>query len=104
MLDHGFRHLRKNRERKNAGLIGVSHREVLRRMAEETGGRAFFPFEARDLEANFQEISRELRSQYSLAYVSSNDKMDGTFRTVSIEPLEKNVKVRAKNGYFAPSP
>ena len=78
--------------------------KVLRRMAEETGGRPFFPFEARDLAANFQEISRELRSQYSLAYVSTNDKMDGTFRTISVEPLEKNLKVRAKNGYFAPNP
>jgi len=78
--------------------------KVLKRMAEETGGRAFFPFEARDLAANFQEISRELRSQYSLAYVSTNDKMDGTFRTISVEPLEKNLRVRAKNGYFAPSP
>jgi len=78
--------------------------KVLRRMAEETGGRPFFPFEARDLEANFQEIARELRSQYSLAYVSTNDKMDGTFRTISVEPLEKNLRVRAKNGYFAPNP
>jgi Ca-activated chloride channel homolog len=78
--------------------------KVLRRMAEETGGRAFFPFEARDLEADFQEISRELRSQYSLAYVSTNDKMDGSFRTISVEPLERNLRVRAKNGYFAPSP
>ena len=78
--------------------------KVLRRMAEETGGRAFFPFEARDLEADFQEISHELRNQYSLAYVSTNDKMDGTFRTISVEPLEKNLRVRAKNGYFAPSP
>ena len=78
--------------------------KVLKRMAEETGGRAFFPFEARDLAANFQEISRELRSQYSLAYVSTNEKMDGTFRTISVEPLEKNLRVRAKNGYFAPSP
>ncbi len=77
--------------------------KVLKRMAEETGGRAFFPFEARDLAANFQEISRELRSQYSLAYVSTNDKMDGTLRTISVEPLEKNLRVRAKNGYFAPS-
>jgi hypothetical protein len=30
--------------------------------------------------------------------------MDGTFRTISVEPLEKNLRVRAKNGYFAPSP
>jgi Ca-activated chloride channel homolog len=78
--------------------------KVLKRMAEETGGRAFFPFEAQDLGADFQEIARELRSQYSLAYVSTNDKTDGTFRTINVEPLEKNLRVRAKNGYFAPSP
>lgn len=77
--------------------------KVMKRLAEETGGRAFFPFSVRDLAANFHEIARELRSQYSLAYVSSNSAHDGTFRQISIEALEKNVRVRAKAGYFAPS-
>lgn len=77
--------------------------KVLKYLAEETGGGAFFPFEARDLAANFGEISRELRSQYSLAYVSSNQARDGTFRAITLEPLEKGLRVRAKNGYFAPS-
>ncbi len=77
--------------------------KVLKYLAEETGGRAFFPFEARDLAANFGEISRELRSQYSLAYVSTNQARDRTFRTIILEPLEKRLRVRSKNGYFAPS-
>jgi Ca-activated chloride channel family protein len=77
--------------------------KVLRRLAEETGGRAFFPFEASELAADFQQISRELRSQYSLAYVSTNNAHDGTFRNISVQPLEKNLRVRAKAGYFAPS-
>jgi len=77
--------------------------KVLRRLAEETGGRAFFPFDASELASNFQEISRELRSQYSLAYVSTNRAHDGTLRSISIEPLEKGLRIRAKNGYFAPS-
>jgi VWFA-related protein len=77
--------------------------KVLRRLAEETGGRAFFPFEASELAADFQQIARELRSQYSLAYVSTNPAHDGTFRHILIEPLEKNMRVRAKAGYFAPS-
>jgi len=77
--------------------------KVLRRLAEETGGRAFFPFEASELAVNFQEIARELRSQYSLAYVSTNSAHDGTFRNISIQPLEKSLRVRAKTGYFAPS-
>jgi Ca-activated chloride channel family protein len=73
--------------------------KVLRRLANETGGRAFF--EAGDLAANFEEIARELRSQYSLAYVSTNSAHDGTFRTITIQPVRKNLRVRAKPGYFA---
>lgn len=75
----------------------------LKYLAEETGGRVFFPFEARDLASNFQEISRELRSQYSLAYTSTNQAKDGTFRTINLETTKKGLKVRAKAGYFAPS-
>jgi len=77
--------------------------KVLVYLAKQTGGRAFFPFEASELAENFQEIGRELRSQYSLAYVSTNAAHDGTFRNIMIQPLDKNVHVRAKTGYFAPS-
>jgi VWFA-related protein len=85
-----------------AGTPGPGDK-VLRYLAQETGGRAFFPFAASDLAANFEEIARELRSQYSLAYVSSNTAKDGTFRNISIQPREKTYRVRAKSGYFAPS-
>jgi VWFA-related protein len=78
--------------------------KVLRRLADETGGHAFFPFAASDLAANFEEIARELRSQYSLAYVSTNPAHDGTFRNITIQPVDKNLRVRAKPGYFALSP
>jgi Ca-activated chloride channel homolog len=74
---------------------------ILKRMAEETGGRVFFPFEASDLSEDFQAIGRELRSQYSLAYFSTNKAHDGTFRKILIEPLGKNLQVRSKSGYFA---
>jgi VWFA-related protein len=84
------------------GLQGRGDK-VLRRLAEETGGRSFFPFEASELAANFQEIARELRSQYSLGYVSTNQARDGTFRSIAIEPREKGLRIRAKAGYFAPS-
>jgi VWFA-related protein len=78
--------------------------KILRRLAEETGGRAFFPFAANELAANFREIARELRSQYSLAYVSTHTTHDGTFRSIMIEPLDKSLRVRTKPGYFAPPP
>ncbi|MFB3921382.1 MAG: VWA domain-containing protein [Terriglobia bacterium] len=77
--------------------------KVLKYLAEETGGRAFFPFSASDLATDFQEISRELRSQYSLAYVSSNTAHDGTFRAITVQTKNKGVRVRSKSGYFAPS-
>ena len=77
--------------------------KVLQRFSAETGGRTFFPFSHRELAADFEEISRELRSQYSLAYTSSNPARDGTFRTIRIEPRERDYKVRAKSGYFAAS-
>ena len=84
---------------------GISQRgdRVLKYLAEQTGGRAFFPFEASDLAANFEEIGQELRSQYSLAYVSTDQAHDGAFRAITIQPLIKGLHVRAKTGYFAPS-
>jgi VWFA-related protein len=75
--------------------------KVLHTLADVTGGHTFFPLEAGDLTANFQQIARELRSQYSLAYVSTNAAHDGTFRHVTIQPVDKNLRVRARNGYFA---
>ena len=77
--------------------------KILKYLARETGGRAFFPFATSDLAANFEEIARELRSQYSLAYVSTHQARDGTFRNISIRPREKDLNIRAKSGYFAPS-
>jgi VWFA-related protein len=84
------------------GLPGHGDK-VLRRLAEQTGGRAFFPFKDSETVANFQEIARELRSQYSLGYISTNQAHDGTFRTITIEPLQRGLQVRAKPGYYAPS-
>ena len=77
--------------------------KVLKRLAEETGGRAFFPFEASDLGEDFRAIGRDLRTQFLLSYTSSNTARDGTFRHIDIEPVNKSLHVRAKTGYFAPS-
>ena len=75
--------------------------KVLHRLADVTGGRAFVPFEPSDLAANFQEIAHELRSQYSLAYVSTNAAHDGTFRKITIQPVDSGLRVRTKDGYWA---
>jgi VWFA-related protein len=77
--------------------------KVLKRLAQETGGHAFFPFEANDLAEDFRAIGRDLRTQFLLSYTSTNTARDGTFRNISITPVDKNLHVRAKSGYFAPS-
>jgi Ca-activated chloride channel family protein len=84
------------------GLTAPKADKLLKRLADETGGRAFFPFKAEDLSQSFQDIAAELRSQYSLAYRSSNVNRDGTFRAIKIEPERKNVKVKSRKGYYAP--
>ena len=77
--------------------------KVLKRLADETGGHAFFPFEASDLGEEFRAIGRDLRTQFLLSYTSTDTARDGTFRHIQIEPVNKSLHVRAKTGYFAPS-
>jgi Ca-activated chloride channel family protein len=77
--------------------------KVLKYLAKETGGDAFFPVQASDLAGEFKKIGKELRSQYSLGYVSTNSAHDGTFRKISIKTDKKGLRVQAKTGYFAPS-
>ncbi|MCL6481643.1 MAG: VWA domain-containing protein [Firmicutes bacterium] len=78
--------------------------QVLAQLAEETGGRAFYPYRRDDLAQSFTDIGDELRSQYSLAYVPTNRIADGRFRTVQIKVRDKNLAVRARKGYYAPRP
>jgi VWFA-related protein len=77
--------------------------KILKYLAEQTGGRAYFPFEASDLAEAFRAIGSDLRTQYLLSYTSTNTARDGTFRTISILPVNKSLHVQAKTGYFAPS-
>lgn len=77
--------------------------KILKELSEQSGGRAFFPFKAQDLSQSFEDIGRELRSQYNLAYTSSNGARDGKFRAIRIVAEQKNLHVRARRGYFAPS-
>jgi VWFA-related protein len=76
----------------------------LKRFAEETGGKAFFPMRLQELSADFQNISEELRAQYTVAYRPDNTQRDGSFRKIRIQVSDKNYQVRARNGYYAPRP
>ncbi|HEX2711407.1 MAG TPA: VWA domain-containing protein [Candidatus Acidoferrales bacterium] len=76
--------------------------KVLDQLADETGGRAFFPYQVDDLAQSFLDIGDELRSQYSIAYVPINRAPDGRFRSIRINVGRKGLIVRARKGYYAP--
>jgi VWFA-related protein len=78
--------------------------KVLERIADATGGRAFFPFQIRDVTNAFAEIQDELRSQYAVSYKPADLKMDGHYRTIEIVANDrKNFRVRARRGWYAPA-
>jgi len=77
--------------------------KVLERIADATGGRAFFPFQIRDVANAFAEIQDELRSQYDVSYKPADFKADGHFRTIEIVAVDrKNFRVRSRRGWYAP--
>jgi Ca-activated chloride channel homolog len=78
--------------------------KVLERIAEATGGRAFFPFQINDVANAFAEIQDELRSQYALSYKPADFAIDGRFRSIEIlAQNHKNLRVRSRHGYYAPA-
>ncbi len=76
---------------------------VLKRFAEDTGGSFFSP-SARlsELRDAFHAIGADLQGQYSLAYRSTNEKRDGSFRSIEVRCKVPNVRVHARRGYYAP--
>ena len=81
-------------------------RDALRDLAQRTGGRAFFPDKKFDLNAAFAEIERELRTQYLLAYSSTNKRRDGAYRKITIEITnpdlrKEKLEIRHRPGYYA---
>ena len=74
---------------------------VLRQLAQETGGRAFFPNEADELPKIYQEISDELSSQYSVGYISGNPLRNGQWRRIVVRVDRESIEARAKQGYYA---
>jgi Ca-activated chloride channel family protein len=75
---------------------------VLRQFAQETGGRAYFPTAAAELNNIYQQIGDELASQYLLAYVSRNGRHDGQWRRVVVRTNRPNTLARTKQGYYGP--
>lgn len=72
-------------------------------LAAETGGVAFLPDQDAELEKVFKQIAAELQAQYLLGYYSSNETNDGKFRRIKIQlPKRPDLRIRARQGYYAP--
>jgi Ca-activated chloride channel homolog len=97
---------------KAAGFFGVQAGQVdsnedknLKKLAEDTGGRAFFTGTTIELERGFANVTKELRSQYLIAYEPSNTNFDGKIRQIEVKlPGKKDFKVRTRKGYPAIRP
>jgi Ca-activated chloride channel homolog len=84
------------------GPMGVDS-GTLKKIAAETGGRAFFPRNEGDLDTAYAQIDEDLRSQYVLAYTPANGAKDGSFRTIQLKVKNHgDLTVRHRRGYFAP--
>ncbi len=82
--------------------LGYNGDSAMRKMAEETGGRVIdVGNNGKKLEAAFQQIQDELRTQYVASYVPVNTDFDGKYRTVSIQCKGDGLKVQTRKGYYA---
>lgn len=80
----------------------------LKKIAEQTGGRAYFPRNERELRSAFAQIQTDLREQYLVAYSPTNKTRDGAYRRIQIEVVDpevrkQNLKLNYRPGYFAKS-
>ncbi len=93
---------------RDSGLFRKSAKEkaetLLNKLAEETGGKAFYPRELSEVHAIAQQISTDLRTQYAISYYPSNSAKDGSFRTIKVQVNSgsRRLVARTRNGYTAP--
>src|ERR1700674_2327196 len=82
-------------------------KKALEQIALASGGLAFFPENVDDVHNICEQVARDIRNQYTLAYYPTNTKRDGTFRTVQVEVIPPRGRgklvARTRNGYYAPS-
>lgn len=86
-------------------LTRVNQEMVLRQIADASGGKAVFPTSVKELDKIYEQLASEIRAAYTVGYVSTNDKADGTWRKVEIKLTRsdaKDLRIRSRQGYFAP--
>jgi VWFA-related protein len=84
------------------GMGGYSGDSAMKKLTQETGGRVIeVGNKIEKLRDAFDQISRELRSQYNIGYTPTNSARDGSFRKVDIKPKQSDFKIQARSGYYA---
>jgi VWFA-related protein len=78
-------------------------RDAAGRLTGETGGRMIIVRSEKNLEQAFDEISEELRNQYTIGYTPTNKKHDGSYRKIKVEMKNKDYSVLTRRGYYAPN-
>ncbi len=88
------------------GVAGISldGERLLRQLAKETGGRAFFPARETQLADVHALITADVQYRYLLSYTPSNQRLDGTWRSIEVTTADPTQTVRFRPGYFAPAP
>ena len=80
-------------------------RMKLQQIAEVTGGQAFFPSAIKELDGVYDKVVAQIRAQYTLGYLSTNEKTDGAWRKVEVKVVRKDgrdLRARSRKGYFGP--
>jgi Ca-activated chloride channel family protein len=78
---------------------------ILQRIADTTGGQAFFPNVVKDLDGVYEKVLAQIRAQYTIGYLSTNEKTDGAWRKVEMKVVNKDghdYRIRSRKGYFGP--
>ena len=84
------------------GLGAKVDRDVLERLARESGGLSYFPASASELPEQYATIIEDLRRRYVISYQSTNSTRDGRWRTVHLRPTRPDIHVFSRGGYRAP--
>src|SRR4029078_4148270 len=95
--------LRPNRSADRERLAFSQATHLLTQLARETGGHVHLPHSWSELDGVYDRIAEELRTQYTLGYVSSNARRDGKWRRIVVRtPDREALQIRHKIGYYAP--
>ena len=95
--------LRRDRAMERERLAFSQAQHILTALTRETGGQVFFPNSLSELDSVYDRVAEELRSQYSIGYVSSNKRKDGRWRRIVVRtPIREDLQIRHKLGYYAP--